>query len=223
MEIPRQADVQVQANLTAYLNAAEANRWVRAFREHRGWGQLWTRESLKRGCPVRVELEHVMVFGTVQEARSLVRAKTRWGRFLRVAPLQPDDEIDPTRIVYQHKPSSLCRQRYENRMTLKRVLGKEGRGLVSQAMRLTKGVFVLRVTQEETALLWERLGVSAGGFWRLCRRGTGWVQTEFPLSDRSDRLPLTELDLYRQTLRQRRGQTGCLLGHGGLACVVNWS
>ena len=112
-----------------------------------------------------------MVFSTVQEARSLVRSKTRWGRFLRVAPLQPDDEIDPTRIVYQHKPSSLCRQRYENRMTLKRVLGKEGRGLVSQAMRLTKGVFVLRVTQEETALLWERLGVSAGGFWRLCLAG----------------------------------------------------
>ena len=48
MEIPRQADMQVQTNLTAYLEAAEANRWVRAFQEQRCWGQLWTRESLKR-------------------------------------------------------------------------------------------------------------------------------------------------------------------------------
>jgi hypothetical protein len=86
------------------------NRWQVEFPE------LWSDEQLAGHVPLRVEFEHIYVFGTVAEAVSWSggfggdtgrgRNKRGWGCIVRIDPLAPDDPIDPRRVTCIHKESS---------------------------------------------------------------------------------------------------------------------
>jgi len=75
--------------------------------------KLWTDEQLARHVPLRVEVEHVTVFGTVAEAIRWAggfggdtgrgRNKRGWGSIVRVDPLASDDPIDPRRSTASTK------------------------------------------------------------------------------------------------------------------------
>ena len=70
--------------------------------------------------------------------------------------------------------------RWEVRDTFKNILGKE-RGLVNQAMRLTKRRFVDQVTPADTKLISTRLELKPTEFWDAVRHGEkfgpGGIQT----------------------------------------------
>jgi len=95
----------------------DVKRWQMEF------PKLWTDEQLARHVPLRVEVEHVTVFGTVVEAIRWAggfggdtgrgRNKRGWGSIVRVDPLASDDPIEPRRVTCIHKESSPFRQRLE--------------------------------------------------------------------------------------------------------------
>ena len=119
---------------------------------------------------MRVEFEHAIAFSTFSEALSLRRNKSGWGKLVGIEPLRPDDVLHPCRIVYQLKSSSKMRQRWEFRDTFKKVLGKD-RGLVSDAVRLGKRVFLSELSAASARVIQNKLDLKPGEFWRAVRRG----------------------------------------------------
>ena len=163
-----------QSTRELFISAAEANEDVQLFRTHPQWGPLWTQDKIQADPPVRIEFEHVVVLATVREAQAVRRHKTTWGKLLKIAPLRPDDPLNPLRIVFLYKESSSNRQCYERRQQLKQALGRAGKGLVARAIKLTKEQFLKSVRPEEERVVRTRLGLSPGDFWQACRRGGRW-------------------------------------------------
>ncbi len=143
--------------------------------------ELWSDKQLAGQVPVRVEFEHVYVFGTVAEAVSWAggfggdtgrgRNKRGWGRILRIDRLAPDDPIDPRRITCIHKESSPFRQRLEARRQIKCMM-REASALVHLARRFSKRDFLrYHVTPDRRNAIRAYTGLDPETFWRHVRRG----------------------------------------------------
>jgi hypothetical protein len=151
--------------------AADANLFVQQYRnDTQWWSACWTEETIAKKPPVRVEFEFAIVFGTLSEALSIRKGKNSWGAMIAIAPLRHDDPLHPTRIVYTLKPESKMRQRWEFRDTFKNLLGNH-RGLVNDAVRLSKGSFVSQLTEAQRIVLDGTLELTPEAFWRAVRYG----------------------------------------------------
>jgi DNA-binding XRE family transcriptional regulator len=98
----------------------------------------WSRPSLEASPIVRVEFEHAFVLGRLGESLCAARHKA-WGNFLGVRPLEAEDPVHPSRIVYAFKAAAPYQRRFEQRCRLRRMLGKEYARLVPRAMGAGKG------------------------------------------------------------------------------------
>jgi hypothetical protein len=93
---------------------------------------IWKVESLSR-CPiVRVEWEYAAVIGCAGESLAAARNKN-WGAFKGVMPLNVNDPVHPSRILYVYSPDCPYNRRIEQRKALKRILGRDHRKLVTLA------------------------------------------------------------------------------------------
>lgn len=167
--------------MNRFTKAAQDNEDIQTFQTHPQWKDLWTPEILASNPPVRVEFDHVIILGTVNEAVNLAKRKS-WGKLLTMCPLKPDDPLHPFRVVYLHKESSPYRQHYERRLRLKQILGT-GKKLVTRAHRFGKGRFLTSLTEEERVLIATQLKISAADFWRECKEGK-LRQTILPFTER---------------------------------------
>ena len=159
--------------------AAKENIYVKRWQVD--FPELWSDKQLAGQVPVRVEFEHVYVFGTVAEAVSWAggfggdtgrgRNKRGWGRILRIDPLAHDDPIDPRRITCIHKESSPFRQRLEARRQIKCMM-REASALVHLARRFSKRDFLkYHVTPDRRNAIRAYTGLEPETFWRHVRRG----------------------------------------------------
>jgi hypothetical protein len=170
---------EIEQVFSVAFAAAKGNmcvqRWQKEFPE------LWSDEQLARNVPLRVEFEHVYVFGTVAEAVSWSggfggdtgkgRNKRGWGSIVRVDPLAPDDPVDPRRVTCIHKESSLFRQRLEARRQIKRMM-REASPLVQLARRFSKRDFLkYHVPPDRLRAIRAYTGLDPGTFWQRVRRG----------------------------------------------------
>ena len=156
--------------LRQLTQAANLNQSILQFRRNKEFADLWSETNIAARPPVRVEFEHAIVFGTFGEAFSMRRSKSGWGKLLRLEPLHENDVLHPMRIVYQLKPSSIMRQRWEWRDTLKELLGKDRR-LVGEAMRLGKKRFLETIDGSDRQVIRHRLYLDPEEFWRVVRKG----------------------------------------------------
>ncbi len=140
---------EIEQVFTVAFAAAKENMYVKRWQVE--FPELWSDEQLARHVPLRVEFEHVYVFGTVAEAVSWAggfggdtgrcRNKRAWGSTLRIDPLAHDDPIDPRHITCIHKESSPFRHRLEARRQIKRMM-RESAPLVQLARRFSKREFL---------------------------------------------------------------------------------
>jgi hypothetical protein len=162
---------QIRMSLQEGTAAANRNKSVQQYRHaNEWWSCCWTEEAIRRHPPFRVEFENAIVFASFSEALSFRRNKSGWGKLVCVAPIQPDDFLHPTRITYVLKATSKVRQRWEFRDTFKSILGKD-RGLVNDAVRMTKREFVSTVSEEQSRILRSMLHLSPSEFWIASRYG----------------------------------------------------
>jgi hypothetical protein len=153
------------------IAAANANEWVQRYRkEKEWWSPCWTEECISKNPPMRVEFEHATFFGSLSEAISMRRGKNSWGKLVAILPLRTEDFLHPCRVVYQLKPTSKQRQRWEWRDHLRHILGKNRR-LVNQALRHTLKDFQSDLDEEERRVLRYVLRLDAVEFWRRVRHG----------------------------------------------------
>lgn len=151
------------------IDAALANRDIQTFLRDLTPPRLWTVAGVRRNPTCRVEWEHVTVIGGVGEALAAARHKN-WGEFLGVQPLKPDDPVHWCRILYLYKETSPYNRCMEQRKTLKRILGRKHRTLVTLAARSTKRDFLGRYLTEAGAyVIRRRLRLDPGQFWRAAR------------------------------------------------------
>ena len=141
------------------------------------------KESGLRSCPiVRVEYEQAIAFGRIGETLHATKNK-HWGNGPSIMPLEPDDEFFVDRITYHYRENSLYNRRFEQRVRLKELLGKD-RKLVGEAKYFGKAIFLRRLTTRQAAAIRQILKIEPGEFWRavngkfldLPQRG---VQREF--------------------------------------------
>lgn len=150
------------------IGAALLNRDVQAHLSNPALAGIWTIDAVRRCPPVRVEWAFVTVIGGVGEGLAAARNK-RWGQFVGVLPLRPDDPVDPYRILYIYSPDCPYNRRVEQRKALKRILGRHHRKLVTQAARSTKKDFLARLDEAGTHAINRRLGLDPGRFWRAAK------------------------------------------------------
>jgi len=170
---------EIEQVFSVAFAAAKANMYVKRWQVD--FPELWSDEQLDRHVPLRVEFEHVFVFGTVAEAVSWAggfggdtgrgRNKRGWGSIVRIDPLAPDDPVDPRRITCIHKESSPFRQRLEARRQIKRLM-REAAPVVQLARRFSKRDFLnCHVTPDRRNAIRAYTGLDPGTFWQHVRRG----------------------------------------------------
>lgn len=108
------------------------------------------------------------MIGGVGESLAAARNK-RWGEFLGVLPLRPDDPVDACRILYIYKPECPYNRRVEQRKALKRILGRHHRKWVTEAARSTKKDFLAQLDEAGAYAIKRRLGLDPGRFWRAAK------------------------------------------------------
>jgi hypothetical protein len=128
------------------IQAAFASRDVQRHLRDLNSPRLWTVEGVSRNLPCRVEWEHAVVIGGVGESLAAARHKN-WGEFIGVLPLEPTDSVHWCRLLYVYKESSPYNRRVEQRKSLKRLLGRRHRKLVTEASRSTKKEAVRRTAK----------------------------------------------------------------------------
>jgi hypothetical protein len=165
LESPRVAP-SVRQHFTRCVEACLENECVKSYLADGRTG--WCRESLQVGPVVRVEFEHALVLGQLSESFSIARQKA-WGEFLGVRPLDPRDPIDPVRVVFVFKDSATYQKRFEQRVRLRRKLGKDYAPLVLRALRSGKGEFLAGLTEDESARIRARTELEPGRFWRAAK------------------------------------------------------
>ncbi len=151
------------------IDAALANHCIRAYLDDPTPPCVWTVEGVRRDPTCRVEWEYVTVIGGVGEALAAAKHK-RWGVFLGVRPLRPDDPVSYSRILYVYKEASPYNRRVEHRKALKRILGRRYRKFVTLAARNTKRDFLARhLTEAGADAIRRRLNLDPGRFWRAAQ------------------------------------------------------
>jgi len=117
---------------------------------------------------VRVEFDQAVAFGGIGETLAATQHKN-WGDGPWVMPLEPDDEFFADRITYIYREHSLYNRRYEQRMRLKELLGREHKKLVGEAKYHTKRIFLADLSDRQARAIRRRLNVEPGLFWRACQ------------------------------------------------------
>ncbi len=129
-----------------------------------------------KGCPiVRIDFEQAYAIGHPGETLHATRNK-RWGDGPYVLPLEPDDRFLNGFITYFYKPESVYNRRFNQRVRLKELLGKN-RKVVGNAKYWTKEMFLKHLTQEQTSAIRRCIGVEPGVFWRAAK---GKIFLELP-------------------------------------------
>lgn len=128
----------------------------------------YSEEDQRRNPTVRVEYEEAFAIGGIGECLQATKSKN-WGDGPYIHPLRPDDPVDPVRILYVFKENSIYNRRFEQRRSLKRLLGKTHRPLVTNAKRHSKRSFLDDLTSQQAYVIRKLLSVDASTFWRLCR------------------------------------------------------
>jgi hypothetical protein len=127
-----------------------------------------TIEQCRKHPTVRIEFEQAIAFGGIGETLAATQNKY-WGGGPWLMPLEPDDEFFADRITYLYRESSIYIRRFEQRMRLKQLLGREHRKLVGQAKHFCKGDFLKQLTEREIYAIRRRLQTDPGMFWRACQ------------------------------------------------------
>lgn len=132
---------------------------------------------------VRVEFEQAIAIGGIGETLDATRHK-HWGAGPWIMPLDPNDDFFLERITYLYRANSLYNRRFEQRIRMKELLGKN-RKLVGDAKYFTKNQFLKRLTADQANSIRRCLKVEPGVFWRAAQ-GKAFlalpnreVQTEF--------------------------------------------
>lgn len=155
-------------DIRAIVSGAVENASIKRFQMDPRYSAMYA--NIENWPPMRVEFETAIVFGHIGESVALAKSKS-WGKVcLGVHPLEPDDELDPQRIVYILKSTNKMRQRWEWRNNLKRILGRD-RALVNDAMRFGKNAFITQLKPGDEKLLFSKLELSSSDFWGACRYG----------------------------------------------------
>ncbi len=128
----------------------------------------YTEDSVRRNPPVRVEYEQAIVIADLGSCLSSAKGKN-WGVGPWVMPLQPDDPVDPQRVLYLYRENSVYNRRFLQRREMKRVLGRGYRSLVTRAKRATKQEFLAAVTLAEAEVVRHKLRIELGQFWRAAQ------------------------------------------------------
>lgn len=124
--------------------------------------------SIRINPTVRVEYQQAIAIGGIGETLDATRNK-RWGDGPWILPLEPDDEFFPERITYLYRENSLYNRRFEQRIRLKELLGKNNRKLVGDAKYFTKEIFLQRLSVDQSAVIRRILQIEPGAFWRAAQ------------------------------------------------------
>ncbi len=128
---------------------------------------LLTERALS-GCPiVRIDFEQAYAIGHPGETLHATRNK-HWGDGPYVLPLEPDDRFMNGFITYIYKPESVYNRRFNQRLRLKELLGKN-RKVVQDAKYWTKAMFLKHLTKDQAAAIRGCIGVEPGIFWRAAK------------------------------------------------------
>lgn len=127
-----------------------------------------TEDGIRRNPPVRVEFEQAVAIGDIGSSLSSTKRK-KWGNGPWVMPLTREDPVDPWRVLYVYRESSVYNRRFLQRQEMKRILGRNYRSLVTKAKRATKQEFLAAVTEEQSQAVRRKLRVSPGEFWRAAQ------------------------------------------------------
>ena len=150
----------------------------------------YSEESERLNPTIRIDFEQAFAFAGIGEGIAATRNKS-WGDGPYILPLEPDDPVDPFRVLYVFKEGSLYNRRFEQRQRMKELLGRRNRSLVEAAKykRTTKAMFLEQLTGEQAGAIRQILGIEPGAFWRECR-GKAFVdlpprmvQLELPFQD----------------------------------------
>lgn len=158
-----------QVDFPAFVEAALRNAAILEFQKEPKIRDLWTEETIRQSPPLRVEFEHAVVFGRVNEGGDIAKNKN-WGPLVALKPLRPDDRLYPSNVSYILKPTSKQRMRWEFRDTFRNILGNN-RSLVSEALRSNKKWFLGHLDPTDTRIIRDRLDIEPGEFWRMVRYG----------------------------------------------------
>jgi len=158
-----------QIDFPRFVQAALTNAAVLAFQNEPKVAVLWTERAVRESPPLRVEFEHAVVFGAINEAGDIAKSKS-WGTLLALKPLEQDDRLYPNNISYMLKSTSKQRMRWEFRDTFRNVLGAK-RALVSEALRSSKEWFLGHLDRQDAMVIREKLDIEPGDFWRMVRYG----------------------------------------------------
>lgn len=156
-------------NVSTLVAAAHANECIQDFQKDAELRSIWADDSIRTNPPMRVEFEHAIVLGSISEAGDIAKNKN-WGKLLRIESIRESDFFFPRNITYMLKDTSTLRMRWEFRDTFKQIL-RDRRDLVNDAMRNTKRFFLESLHSADITLISNRLGLSAGDFWRAVRHG----------------------------------------------------
>ena len=163
------------ARLKALLPVAQAlvagalgNKAIQGFFRDPNLGRFWTEEGQRRSPTVRVEYEHTVVIGHVGEGLAIGHSKN-WGRVVGVFPLEPDDPVDPHRMLYAYKRSNPYQRRFDQRVAMRQALGGEFAKLVNRAMGYHQRFFLRDLTDREIGAIRDALGLDPAAFWRAAR------------------------------------------------------
>ena len=153
---------------TILIQAALANERIRSFIADPALP--YTEQSERTNPTVRIDYDQAFAIAGIGEGIYATRNKT-WGDGPFILPLQPDDPVNPYRILYVYKEGSIYNRRFEQRRRLKELLGRRHRSLVEAAKykRTTKTMFLASITGEQVSAIRRILGIDAGTFWRACR------------------------------------------------------
>lgn len=159
----------LRAMARALVDGALGNRDVQDLMADAHYGTMWTEERIRRHPPVRVEYEHTVVISGIGEGLAIGRGKN-WGDVIGMLPLEPDDPVHPTRMLYLYKDSNPYNRRFEQREAMRERLPSCHRKLVTRALRsFNRGRFVEDLTDVEIAAIRDSLGLTPAEFWRMAR------------------------------------------------------
>jgi len=119
-------------------------------------------EAFRKNPVVRIDYEQAICIATIGEGLYATRSKS-WGAGPSILPLEPDDPVQGTRIIYMFKESSLYNRRFMQRRKIKDLLGKKYRKLVGEA-KSRKAIYLENLLPEHALAIRRILGIDPSLF-----------------------------------------------------------